>query len=172
MDIEKNYLDLILQPLDGGNVLTVTEYLNEIKGLGVKIFDSKNLVDKKFETHFKLLCSKRKIVNYEGSSDPNTLGFIFTLSGHLNTVSHLQVMKAEKAVSTSTFNFNGPVTNQQAQFGNGNAQNVTINIQELVEKVAASNDPKAKGMLMKLLENPTVSGVIGAGVTGLIGLLG
>ena len=74
-------------------------------------------------------------------------------------------------ISNSTFNFNAPVTTQQAQFGNENIQNVTINIQELVEKVAASNDPEAKGLLKSLLENSTVGSVIGAGVSGLIGLI-
>lgn len=65
----------------------------------------------------------------------------------------------------------GNISGHQVQVGNNNSQITNINIRELVEKIAKSDDVEAKGFLIKLLENKTVASVIGAGVTGLIGLL-
>jgi hypothetical protein len=66
----------------------------------------------------------------------------------------------------------GSISGQQVQVGNQNTQNVvTISVQELVEKIARSSDPKAKSLLKSLLENSTAGGIIGAGVSGLLGLL-
>jgi hypothetical protein len=167
MSIDQEYLNLLLTPLENNGVLSITTYIKEIKGLGI------NVESEDFARHLKYLCLKKEITNFYGKSDHKSLGFNFTASGKLSSiVGHIEIMKAEKEEMTMAQNFNiGTLNAQSAQLGNGNTQNVTINIQELVEKVAASNDPEAKGMLMKLLENPTVSGVIGAGVTGLIGLL-
>jgi hypothetical protein len=99
------------------------------------------------------------------------IGIFPALSG-FSIISNKKIMKVEKEEVAMAQNFNIKTFNaQNAQLGNGNTQNVTINMQELVEKVAASGDKEAKGILMKLLENPTISGVIGAGVSGFIGLL-
>ncbi|MGF1709167.1 hypothetical protein L4C37_01035 [Vibrio kagoshimensis] len=38
----------------------------------------------------------------------------------------------------------GSISKEQMQVGNDNTQNTTINIQQLVEKVASSNDTEAK----------------------------
>ncbi|MGO4003345.1 hypothetical protein ABVN23_19905 [Pseudomonas fluorescens] len=65
----------------------------------------------------------------------------------------------------------GTLNGQQVQVGNGNTQNINITIEQLAKEVAKSDDPKAKSLLRGLLENATVSSVIGAGVSGLIGLL-
>lgn len=65
----------------------------------------------------------------------------------------------------------GTLNGQQIQVGNGNIQNINITIEQLAKEVAKSDDPKAKSMLKALLENATVSSVIGAGVSGLIALL-
>jgi hypothetical protein len=173
MKIDPEYLSTLLNPLDGGNILTLSEYLTEVERLGVVVCEYNKKPTEMFDLHLDYIISKKLISNIEGKSDRKSLGFFSALSGQLSIIGSVKIMKTEKEEtnSNSTFTFNGPVTNQQAQFGNGNTQNVTINMQELVEKVAASDDPEAKGMLMKLLENPTVSGVIGAGVSGLIGLL-
>ncbi|SED90215.1 hypothetical protein SAMN04490200_2834 [Pseudomonas proteolytica] len=65
----------------------------------------------------------------------------------------------------------GTLNGQQVQVGNGNTQNVNISIEQLAKEIAKTDDPKAKSLLKGLLENATVSSVIGAGVSGLIGLL-
>jgi hypothetical protein len=70
----------------------------------------------------------------------------------------------------STINI-GSVTGEQIQVGNNNSQTVNINIQQLVEEIAKTSDPEAKGILKKLLENSTVGSLIGAGTSALIGLL-
>lgn len=74
------------------------------------------------------------------------------------------------AANNTIFNI-GSITSEQLQVGNHNAQSITINVQKLVEEVAQSDDPKAKGLLLKLLENSTVSSIIGSGVSALIGTL-
>lgn len=127
-----------------------------------------------FDLHLDCIISKKLISNIEGKSDRKSLGFFSALSGELSINGSVKIMKTEKeeTISNSHFTFNGPVATQQAQFGSVNTQYVTINMQELVEKVAKSDDPEAKRMLLRLLENPTISGVIGATVPALIGLLG
>jgi hypothetical protein len=174
MNIDQKYLSNLLKPLENESVLTLNEYLAEIESLGVVVSDDNKKPTEMFDIHLNYMSAKKMISNMAGQSDLKSLGFRSTLSGSLLVVGNMKIMKVEKdeVPSNSTINFNAPVTNQQAQFGNGNTQNVTINMQELVEKVAASGDKEAKGILMKLLENPTISGVIGASVTGLIGMLG
>lgn len=174
MNVDPKYLSTLLEPLENEDILTLQEYLVILKTLGVKLQEPNRKVDDKFDFHFRYMSARKLISSLDGKCDLDSLGYLSASSyAELVYQGDKIIMKAikEEPSSNSTFTFNGPVTNQQAQFGNGNTQNVTINIQELVEKVAASNDPKAKGMLMKLLENPTVSGVIGAGVSGLIGML-
>ncbi len=83
---------------------------------------------------------------------------------------NLSIQEAEKMVQSITYNF-GSISAEQMQVGNDNTINVTINVQQLVEKVAASNDEEAKSKLRSLLENNTVASLLGASVSGLIGLL-
>ena len=73
-------------------------------------------------------------------------------------------------IQSVTYNF-GSVSAEQMQVGNNNSQHVIINMQQLVEKVAQSNDEEAKGLLKKLLDNSTVASVVGASVSSLISLL-
>ncbi|WPE25771.1 hypothetical protein PshuTeo1_14800 [Pseudomonas hunanensis] len=65
----------------------------------------------------------------------------------------------------------GTLNGQQVQVGNQNTQHVNITIEQLAKEVAKGDDKEAKGILKSLLENATVSSVIGAGVSGLIALL-
>ncbi|MBU4629210.1 hypothetical protein HRJ41_17160 [Pseudomonas sp. BF61] len=65
----------------------------------------------------------------------------------------------------------GNLHGEQVQVGNHNSQTVTISLQHLVEAVAKSKDEEAKGILRKLFENSTVASVVGAGLSGLIGLV-
>lgn len=65
----------------------------------------------------------------------------------------------------------GTLSGQQVQVGNNNTQTVNITLEQLAKEISKSDDPEAKGILRALLENPTVSSVIGAGVSGLIDLL-
>lgn len=174
MKIDEKYMATLLEPLEGNNILSLEEYLKKLENLGVVLKNSMGGLDETFETHLSYMSHKKMISNLKGNSDLYSLGILMIEKHSVSVLNSTKIMKVEKeeTTSNSTFNFNGPVTNQQAQFGNGNTQNVTINMQELVEKVAASDDKEAKGILMKLLENPTISGVIGAGVSGLIGILG
>ncbi|EPZ1264670.1 hypothetical protein ACXKOW_002625 [Vibrio parahaemolyticus] len=83
---------------------------------------------------------------------------------------NLSIQEAEKMVQNITYNF-GSISAEQMQVGNENTQNTTINIQQLVEKVASSNDTEAKNKLKQLLENSTVASVLGASVSGLLSML-
>ncbi len=71
---------------------------------------------------------------------------------------------------SSTFNI-GSVSGSNVQVGNNNSLGVNINIQELAERIAESGDEDAKSKLKEFLDNSTVASVIGAGVSGLLGLL-
>lgn len=70
----------------------------------------------------------------------------------------------------NTFNISG-INSDKVQIGENNHMPITINITELVEKVANSGDPQAKSMLKQLLENSTVASIVGAGASALLGLL-
>lgn len=72
--------------------------------------------------------------------------------------------------NSSTFNI-GSVSGSNVQVGNNNSLGININIQELAERIAESGDKDAKSKLKEFLNNSTVASVIGAGVTGLLGLL-
>jgi hypothetical protein len=72
--------------------------------------------------------------------------------------------------NSSTFNI-GSVSGGNVQVGNNNSLGVNIDIQELTERIANSGDDEAKSKLKEFLNNSTVASVIGAGVSGLLGLL-
>lgn len=80
-------------------------------------------------------------------------------------------MKAEVQDSVMSQINIGSINSNHLQVGNNNTQIMNMNVQELVEKVAQSNDPEAKSKLMSLLQNNTVASVLGASVSGLLGLL-
>lgn len=65
----------------------------------------------------------------------------------------------------------GNISGSTFQVGNGNSLSVHVSVQELVEKVAKSDDSEAKSKLKELLNNGTVAGLIGAGATALLALL-
>jgi hypothetical protein len=65
----------------------------------------------------------------------------------------------------------GAISGSTFQVGNGNSLSVNVSVQELVERVAKTNDPEAKSKLKDLLNNATVAGLIGAGATALLALL-
>lgn len=91
---------------------------------------------------------------------------------------HLMVLTVENVSGDAhrtnqkknTFNI-GSVTGGQVQIGESNHILVNISITELVEKVATSDDPKAKSLLKDLLNNSTIANIVGAGASTLLGLL-
>jgi hypothetical protein len=171
MNIDQKYLSTLLKPLENENIITIAEYFNDLEKLKVSYVDDNKNMDEKFKTHLNYMLLKNMISDDSGVSTLKAIGIFPALSG-FSIISNKKIMKVEKEEVAMAQNFNIKTFNaQNAQLGNGNTQNVTINMQELVEKVAASGDKEAKGILMKLLENPTISGVIGAGVSGFIGLL-
>ncbi|EQA5669458.1 hypothetical protein ACX4ED_000710 [Cronobacter malonaticus] len=65
----------------------------------------------------------------------------------------------------------GHVSGSQVQIGESNHLLINVSITELVEKVAASEDAKAKSALKELLNNSTVASIIGAGASALVSML-
>lgn len=84
--------------------------------------------------------------------------------------SHAEIEKMKKPTSNSPIINIGNLSGNGIQVGNNNQIN-HINIQQLVEEIAKSNDPQAKSMLRQLLENSTVASLVGAGASALLGLL-
>lgn len=78
-----------------------------------------------------------------------------------------QILKTpSKVVNNISIN-----NSREFQIGNENSQIININVQELAEQVAKSDDTEAKGLLRQLLGNETVSGIIGEGVSTLLGII-
>lgn len=95
-----------------------------------------------------------------GTSHPNLL----TLE-----VENIEQSTKKQEVS-SIYNI-ASITGSQVQVGNNNTQITNITIQELIEKVAKTDDKEAKSLLKKVLDNPTVAAVLGSATAGLMGLL-
>ncbi|MDQ1091196.1 hypothetical protein QE400_000609 [Xanthomonas sacchari] len=66
----------------------------------------------------------------------------------------------------------GAISGHQVQVGNQNSQVANISLADFVKQVAANNDPHAKGLLRQLLENSTVSAIVGAGASALLTAIG
>ncbi|EGU31029.1 hypothetical protein VIBRN418_12452 [Vibrio sp. N418] len=171
MKIEQEYLDLLLKPLADSAVPNLKEYLEELLSLGVQIEGSNGRIDRKFETHLRYLSTKRLISNMDGRSDLNAIGITIGGGGHIVIIGDKLIMKTEIQEQAMPQINIGTINSEQVQVGNHNSQITNINVQELVEKVAQSNDEKAKSILKSLLENSTVASVVGAGLSGLIELL-
>ncbi|HGS4883505.1 TPA: hypothetical protein ACMDSJ_004609 [Vibrio parahaemolyticus] len=171
MKIEQEYLDLLLKPLADSAVPNLKEYLEELMSLGVQVEDGNDRIDRKFETHLRYLSTKRLISNMDGRSDLKALGITIGAGGHIVILGDKLIMQTEiQEPAMPQINI-GSINSKQVQVGNHNSQVTNINVQELVEKVAQSNDEEAKSILKSLLENSTVASVVGAGLSGLIGLL-
>lgn len=171
MKIEQEYLELLLKPLVDSAVPNLKEYLEELLSLGVQIEDGNGRVDRKFETHLRYLSTKRLISNMDGRSDLKAIGITIGAGGHIMIIGDKLIMKTEIQESAMPQINIGSINSDQVQVGNHNNQITNINVQKLVEKVAQSNDEEAKSLLKSLLENSTVASVVGAGISGLIGLL-
>ncbi|EQB0500621.1 hypothetical protein WKI44_13700 [Vibrio alginolyticus] len=171
MKIEQEYLDLLLKPLSDSAAPNLKEYLEELMSLGVQIEDGNGRIDRKFETHLRYLSTKRLISNMDGRSDLKALGITIGAGGHIVILGDKLIMQTEiQEPAMPQINI-GSINSKQVQVGNHNSQVTNINVQELVEKVAQSDDEEAKSILKSLLENSTVASVVGAGLSGLIGLL-
>lgn len=90
---------------------------------------------------------------------------------------HMLTLKVENTTAKPHIANNNPIFNigsvngEQIQVGNNNSQITNINMQQLVEHIANSNDNEAKNTLKLLLENSTVASLMGASATALFGLL-
>jgi len=172
MNIDNNYIDTLLQPLQGDAIPTLSEYIEEIIELGIQLEGANGRIDRKFETHLRYISNKKLISNADGLSDLKSLGFHIGASGHIAITGNIMIMKTEKEEVAMPQNISiQSITSGNVQVGNNNSQVTNIHIQEIVEKVAASNDPEAKSILKSLLENSTVGSLLGAGASALIGLL-
>lgn len=170
MKIEQEYLDLLLQPLADSAVLNLKEYFDELMSLGIQIEDGSGRIDSKFKTHLKYLSTKKLISNMDGRSDLKALGITISADDHI-VIGDKLIMQAEiQEPSMPQINI-GSINSEEVQVGYHNSKVTNINFQELVEKVAQSNDEEAKSILKSLLENNTVASVVGAALSGLIGLL-
>lgn len=106
-------------------------------------------------------------------------------SPRLNSIPPRWSLKLRKGVSLSQMQQElqmkqAPVINinnsQGIQIGDHNVQHIASSLQGLIEKIdqsSASQQEKheAKGLVARLLENPTVASLLGGAISGAIGLL-
>ncbi|MCG9741668.1 hypothetical protein [Vibrio alginolyticus] len=172
MKINQQYLELLLKPLQGGSIPTLNEYFQKLPSLGVEIEDDNKRIKPELDAHLRFLSSQRIISNLDGYSDLKSLG-IGLGNGNMTIIGDKRIMLVEKEESPMPQINIGSISssNGNVQVGNNNAQVANVNIQEIVEKVAASDDAEAKNVLKSLLENKTVASIVGVGLSSLIGLL-
>lgn len=75
-------------------------------------------------------------------------------------VEALDVKKIIPQQTSQTINFHGSVNTTNLQAGNNNVLTSNITLQQLEAEIEKSGDPEAKKLWQKLLENPTISGII------------
>ena len=127
-----------------------------------KIFRNLSSVNKITEPMGRL---NKKFVNYDELLDiPKLFGGALQPDREFIALECEPITPTRGRIVNTTYN----IDSKNVQIGDHNTQNVTINIQKLVEAIAESNDNEAKNMLKSLLENSTVASVVGAGVSGLI----
>ncbi len=172
MNINQEYLTLLLKPLENSAIPTLSEYFKQLANFGVEIEDDNSRIKPEFDAHLRFLSSREMISNLDGYSDLKSMG-IGLGNGNMTIIGDKRIMLVEKEESSMPQINIGSISsgNGNVQIGNNNAQVTNVNIQEIVEKVAASNDPEAKNLLKSLLENSTVASIVGAGLSSLIGLL-
>ena len=171
MKIEEEFLQKLMQPLEDQSVPTIKEYFEQLAREGITIQDNQGRIDAKLEIHLNQLINRGLISNQNGQSSLKDIGISLGANKHISIVGNIRVMKPEsnnQSLPINNFNISS-INASNVQVGNENVQNITIN--ELVERISKSDDPEAKSTLKKLLENSTVGSVIGAGISGLIGIL-
>lgn len=79
-----------------------------------------------------------------------------------NNIIEIKIKTMEEESKSVAFNI-GTITGvNQLQIGNNSTQtNINITLKEVIEKIAASDDPQAKSLLKALFENPTVASIAG-----------
>lgn len=98
--------------------------------------------------------------------------YVGTLHPHILTIFVENMTSAAHATPPQPTAFNiGSISAQQVQVGNQNTQVSNITLSEVVQRVASSEDNEAKNLLVKLLGNNTVSAIVGAGASALLGVL-
>lgn len=76
------------------------------------------------------------------------------------SVQALDTKKQIQQLQSQTINFHGSVSATNLQAGNSNTLSQTITLQQLEDAIEKSGDPEAKKLWRKLLENPTIAGII------------
>lgn len=59
MKIDQKYLELLLKPLEDSAVPNLKEYFDELASNGVQIEGADGRIDRKFETRFRYLSTKK-----------------------------------------------------------------------------------------------------------------
>jgi hypothetical protein len=95
MEIDKEFVEVLLDPLSCESMLTLSEYVNTLEANGVCLDGPDGRIDNKFDRHLRYLCSKSMIVNPDGSSDLKSLGFVIGAGGNISIVGDRYVMKTE-----------------------------------------------------------------------------
>lgn len=95
---------------------------------------------------------------HENSGDDTRHTQLLTLTVH-NVTESLHKPQAPAPISIGSINAG------QVQVGSHNQLITNITLNDVVQQVAAKGDEQAKGLLLRLLENQTVSSIIGAGAS-------
>jgi len=85
-------------------------------------------------------------------------------------IENMTAQEHAESNNASTTN-NGSPFGDKVRIGNHNKQVANVRLQQLIEKVAESNDQEAKFLIKTLLRNSTVESVVGASVSVLLALL-
>ena len=126
------------------------------------------------ENNFPLINIFKELyeVGYVKAVDASSYDGICYMEPRITLAGREYLKKLTSPVDCTTQSISiGTLSAKNLQVGNNNNLNINISIQEIVEKVSRAADNDAKKKLGELLSNATVAGIIGSGVSALIGLL-
>ena len=83
MNIDNNYIDLLLRPLSNGAVLSTTQYFSQLDLLGITTASTDGRIDDKFKVHLNHLVRNRKISSDCGSFNLKKMGIEIGTNGHI-----------------------------------------------------------------------------------------
>ncbi|MFC1523649.1 hypothetical protein ACFL6N_02540 [Thermodesulfobacteriota bacterium] len=137
----------------------------------IKVFDDK-LVVKEGDVVIQSLPNGTEerfvITDTQFNSGLRKIKPFFTIS----IVKESTQQREERMVENTTFHIN----NSNVQVGDGNIQNIVNSFEQLVKEIDKSSSTseqkeEAKGLVKTLISNPTVAAVLGAAVSGLLGIM-
>ena len=157
MELDNEYLNLLVKPLEGKIGLKPSEYFSSLNQLGIIVADERHYINQKFKMHFLHAIELRLIVNPIGSQSLSDFGVSISADGMISLIDNKTIKKGQAAQPTPvTSNVTTNTINVGGSF-NGNFQSGESNT------ASTTSAPENNSIFKWVLDN-----IIGVVVSGII----